>query len=120
MRNVLRRKGFFSYKPAQKPFLNARYRKLRREWVNDKVNWSMDHWNKVIWSDESRFALRYNDGGVRIIRKKGERYNNRFILPTFKFGDGMGAFLGRELGRFGGDNQRRLGLSGEKRFAKNL
>ncbi|KAG1472640.1 hypothetical protein G6F56_001418 [Rhizopus delemar] len=43
---------------------------LRRNiWVNDKIDWTVNDWSKVIWSDESRFALRYNDGGVRVIRE---------------------------------------------------
>jgi hypothetical protein len=29
-----------------------------------------------------------NDGGIRVIRQKGERLYNRYVLPTFKFGKG--------------------------------
>ena len=88
LRNALRKNGFYSCRPSKKPFLSLRHKKTRREWVDDKMNWTLDDWKKVIWSDESRFALRHNDGGVRVIRKKGERYMDRFVLPTFKFGKG--------------------------------
>ncbi|KAG1439866.1 hypothetical protein G6F56_012136 [Rhizopus delemar] len=37
--------------------------------MNNKINWTVNDWSKVIWSDESRFALGHDDGGVRVIRK---------------------------------------------------
>ena len=52
--------------------------------MNDKINWAVNDWFKIIWSDESRFALRHNDGGVRVIRKFGERLHKQFVLSTFK------------------------------------
>ncbi|KAG1454165.1 hypothetical protein G6F56_007390 [Rhizopus delemar] len=88
VRKNLQIKGFYSCVPAKKSFLSIRHRKLRREWVASKLDWSMEDWSKVIWSDESRFTLRHNDGGVRVIRKMCERYRNKFILLTFKFDKG--------------------------------
>ncbi|KAG1443513.1 hypothetical protein G6F56_010648 [Rhizopus delemar] len=62
----------------------------------------MEDWSKVIWLNESRFALKHNDGGVKVIRKMDERYRNKFILPTFKFGKGSvmvwGCFWAGDLG----------------------
>ena len=86
VRQAFQAKGFFSFRPALKPFLSYRNRLRRKIWVNDKINWTVNDWSKVIWSDESRFALRHNDGGVRVVRKFGERLHKRFVLPTFKFG----------------------------------
>ena len=78
VRKALRKSGFSSFRPLQQPFLSVRHKKKRREWVSSKMNWTFKDWSKVIWSDESRFALRHNDGGVRVIRKKGERYHSKF------------------------------------------
>jgi hypothetical protein len=54
----------------------------------DKLSWTDADWSKIIWTDESRFALKHNDDGIRVIRQKGERIYNRNVLPTYKFGKG--------------------------------
>jgi len=80
--------GFGSYSPARKPALNDRQKANRLRWCQDKVGWTLDQWRSVIWSDESRFMVVGNDGGVRVIRKEGERYLAQHILHTHKFGKG--------------------------------
>ncbi len=35
-------------------------------------NWTIEDWENVAWSDESRFLLRHSDGRVRIWRKEHE------------------------------------------------
>ena len=52
------------------------------------MNWSVDDWRRVVWSDESRFTVDGNDGGARVLRKAGERYENRHVKPTTKWGNG--------------------------------
>jgi transposase len=88
IRKKLRQKGFSSFKVAQKPFLGLNHRRRRKNWVILRQNWTIEQWKKIIWSDESRFLLRHNDGGVRVIRKKGERLLDQHVLPTWKFGKG--------------------------------
>ncbi|KAG1444182.1 hypothetical protein G6F56_010402 [Rhizopus delemar] len=56
-------RAFFSFRPTLKPFLSYRNELRRKIWMNDKINWTVNDWSKVIWSDEFRFALRHNDGG---------------------------------------------------------
>lgn len=48
----------------------------------------MDDWRRVVWSDESRFTVEGYDGEARVIRKVGERYEDRHVFPTTKFGNG--------------------------------
>jgi transposase len=102
IRKALRKKGFYSFRPAKKPFLSLRHRKARKEWAMDKLDWTDADWSTIIWTDESRFALKHNDGGIRVIRQKGERLYNRHVLPTFKFGKGSvmvwGCFWAEGLG----------------------
>ncbi|GFV59437.1 transposable element Tcb2 transposase [Trichonephila clavipes] len=38
--------------------------------------WSVTDWQKVVFSDESRFVLGTDDNRVRVWRRPGERYNS--------------------------------------------
>ncbi|GFU79678.1 transposable element Tcb2 transposase [Trichonephila clavipes] len=38
--------------------------------------WNVTHWQKVVFSDESRFVLGTDDNRVRVWRRPGERYNS--------------------------------------------
>lgn len=102
LRKALAKHGFFSCKPALKPFLSHLHKRRRLAWVSERMDWGEEQWNKIIWSDESRFTLRHNDGGVRVIRKRGDRLRSKYVLPTFKFGKGSimvwGCFYGGGLG----------------------
>jgi len=48
----------------------------------------MEDCRSVVWSDESRFTVERYDGGARVIRKVGERYEERHVVPTTKWGKG--------------------------------
>ena len=80
--------GFGSYSPAKKPALNDRQKANRLKWCEDKVDWTLEQWRSVVWSDESRFMIVGNDGSIRVARKEGERYLDQHILHTYKFGKG--------------------------------
>lgn len=80
--------GFGSYSPAKKPALTDRHKVNRLKWCQDKADWTLDQWKSVVWSDESRFMVAGNDGGIRVVRKEGERYLDQHILHTYKFGKG--------------------------------
>ncbi|GFV76171.1 transposable element Tcb2 transposase [Trichonephila clavipes] len=38
--------------------------------------WNVPDWQKVVFSDESRFVLGTDDNRVRVLRSPGERYNS--------------------------------------------
>ena len=46
--------------------------------VQRKKNWN-DEWKRIVWSDESRFALFESDGQVRVWRRSEEAYNKDCI-----------------------------------------
>ncbi|CAO3669343.1 unnamed protein product [Rhizopus stolonifer] len=51
-------------------------------WVMEYVGWMEEQWRIVVWSDESRYTVRGNDGGARVIRKTEES------ILAYKFGCG--------------------------------
>ena len=102
LRSYVDRLDFKSYRAAHKPRLTARHRKSRLRWAKEHLNWTEDQWRSVVWSDESRFCVEGSKRGKRVLRKEGERYDERNIIPTVKWGGGgamvWGCFWGGGFG----------------------
>jgi hypothetical protein len=67
----------------KKNFVSEKNRKLRLEWAKKYVNWNIEQWNNVLWSDESPFLLRYA-GRTRVWRLPNERYKDFCLKGTVK------------------------------------
>ncbi|GFV03740.1 transposable element Tcb1 transposase [Trichonephila clavipes] len=65
---------------SKRPFralpLTPEYRQLRLQWCQARSMWNVTDWQKVVFSDESRFVLGTDDKGLRVWRHPGERYNS--------------------------------------------
>ncbi|GFU52384.1 transposable element Tc1 transposase [Trichonephila clavipes] len=65
---------------SQRPFralpLTPEHRQLRLQWCQARLMWNVTDWQKVVFSDESRFFSGTNDNRVRVWRRPGERYNS--------------------------------------------
>jgi DDE superfamily endonuclease/transposase len=75
--------GIYGYVSAKKPFVNERQRLKRLKCAEEHKNWSEEQWKKVLFSDESSFVLRWK-GRQTVWRKKGERFNPKYIQGTIK------------------------------------
>ncbi|GFV59015.1 transposable element Tcb2 transposase [Trichonephila clavipes] len=64
---------------SKRPFralpLTPKHRQLRLQWCQARSMWNVTDWQKVVFSDESRFVLGTEDNRVRVWRRPGERYN---------------------------------------------
>ncbi|GFU23006.1 transposable element Tcb1 transposase [Trichonephila clavipes] len=49
---------------------------IRADWCQVRSIWNVPDWQKVVFSDESRFVLGTDDNRVRVWRRPGERYNS--------------------------------------------
>ncbi|GFY00587.1 HTH_Tnp_Tc3_2 domain-containing protein [Trichonephila clavipes] len=56
--------------------LTPEHRQLRLQWCQAKSMWNVTDWQKVMFSDQSRFVLGTDDNRVRVWRRPGERYNS--------------------------------------------
>ena len=74
---------FNSYWACRKPFISKKNRIHRVQWAKEHLNWTKEQRNRVLWTDESPFVLRYN-GKVRVWRMHNERYDPRCIRGTVK------------------------------------
>ncbi|GFS64261.1 transposable element Tcb2 transposase [Trichonephila clavipes] len=65
---------------SKRPFralpLTPEHRQLRLQWCQARSMWNVTDWQKVVFSDESRFLLGTDDIRVRVWRCPGERYNS--------------------------------------------
>ncbi|GFU86430.1 transposable element Tc1 transposase [Trichonephila clavipes] len=55
--------------------LTPEHRQLRLQWCQARSMWNITDWQKIVFSDESRFVLGTDDNRVRMWRCPGERYN---------------------------------------------
>ncbi|GFT46482.1 transposable element Tc1 transposase [Trichonephila clavipes] len=60
---------------SKRPFralpLTQEHRQLRLQWCQARSMWNVTDWQKVVFSDESRFVLGTNDNRVRVWRWPG-------------------------------------------------
>ncbi|GFV94429.1 transposable element Tcb2 transposase [Trichonephila clavipes] len=65
---------------SKRPFralpLTPEHRQLHLHWCQARSMWNVTDWQKVVFSDESRFVLGTDDNRVRVKRRPGERYNS--------------------------------------------
>ncbi|GFW25493.1 transposable element Tcb2 transposase [Trichonephila clavipes] len=54
--------------------LALRYRRDRREWATEHVNWRRNEWSSVLFSDESHFSVQPDNRRIFIWRDRGNLY----------------------------------------------
>ncbi len=59
-------------KRAIKPLLKQKHRLKHLTWANEKKNWTVAQWSKVLFSDESKCCISFGNQSPRIWRKSGE------------------------------------------------
>ncbi|GFU92551.1 transposable element Tc1 transposase [Trichonephila clavipes] len=64
---------------SKRPFralpLTPDHRQLRKQWCQSRSMWNVTDWQKVVFSDESRFVLGTDDNRVRVWRRPGPFLN---------------------------------------------
>ncbi|GFT63946.1 transposable element Tcb1 transposase [Trichonephila clavipes] len=65
-----------SKRPFRALTLTLEHRQLRLQWCQARSMWDVTDWQKVVFSDESRFVSGTDDNRVRVWRHPGERYNS--------------------------------------------
>jgi ketohexokinase/beta-glucosidase len=72
-----------SYWQTNKVFISEVNQKKRVKWCKDHLHWTSEDWNKVMFSDESPYVLRFN-GRRRVWRRHNERYHIKALKGLFK------------------------------------
>ncbi len=87
-RRTLKKMGYSSRRPHRVPPLSAKNRKRRLQFAQAHQNWTIEYWENVAWSDESRFLLRHSDGRVRILQKVHESMDPSCLISTVQAAGG--------------------------------
>nr|KAF6360105.1 hypothetical protein mMyoMyo1_011063 [Myotis myotis] len=94
--------GYGSQRPVRTPLLSAVTKIKRLQFAKEHKYWTVEHWKKVMWSDESCFQLHPADGRVRIWGKQHESMHPTCISTTLQAGGGSvmvwGMFSWHDLG----------------------
>ncbi|KAI4887633.1 hypothetical protein NFI96_003809 [Prochilodus magdalenae] len=64
-------------RPLPRPSLTPRHRHQRLQWCRTRLSWSDSEWQRVIFSDESRFSLGGDAQRIRVWRHRGHRHTSR-------------------------------------------
>lgn len=88
IRNYLHMNNLFGRVACKKPLISEKNIKSRLEVAKSWSTWAMKKWNKVLFTDESKFNLFKSDGRTTVWRKPGERLNLKNVVPTVKYGGG--------------------------------
>ncbi|GFS84669.1 putative phosphoenolpyruvate synthase [Trichonephila clavipes] len=73
-----------SKRPFRALFLTPEHRQLRLQWCQARSMWNVTDWQKVVFSDESRFVLGTDDNRVRMWRRPA--YDSRSPLIVIRGG----------------------------------
>lgn len=77
--------GLKAYRPRKKPLLTTSMKKKRLAWAKEHSNWTIQQWERVIFSDESKFNLHGSDGKQYVRRRSSETYHPDCIDTKVKF-----------------------------------
>ncbi|CDQ95414.1 unnamed protein product [Oncorhynchus mykiss] len=75
-------------RPIVRQVLTRHHRQQRRLWAQTHRRWTRQGWQKVLFTDESRFCLTKADGRIRIYCRRNERYTEACTLERDRFGGG--------------------------------
>ena len=89
VRNRLRQSGLRSRRPLKGMELKRRHRIARLQWARARLRWRRNTWQKILFSDESKFNLKFSDGRVCIYRRRRERFADGCVKETDRFGGGQ-------------------------------
>lgn len=86
VRQALKDSGLQSRIARKKPFLSRVHKEKRLAFAKSHVNWTVEQWKNVIWTDEATFEIGKNFRQIRVWRSTKETYEPDCLAPTFKSG----------------------------------
>ncbi len=66
--------GLHGRRPRRKPLLKLAHKKACKQFAEDNLSKSMNYWNHVLWSDESKVNLFDSDGVQYVWWRPGQEY----------------------------------------------
>lgn len=88
IRNRLHGFGLHSRSAAVRIPLTPAHRRARVAWCRHHQRWTRQEWSRVLFTDESRFTVAFNDGRRRVWRRQGERFVDGAVREADRYGGG--------------------------------
>lgn len=85
---ALNNQGLRAGEKKKKPGLSPKNIKARLEWAKERKNWTVEDWNRVIFSDESKINRFNSDGRSWCWFRGVGQLEDRTVKTTFKHGGG--------------------------------
>lgn len=86
IRRRLRERGLHARRPYAGSRLTVRHRQQRLQWCLQHRHWLQRDWQRVLFTDESRYCIDRADGRVRVWRRRGERLADVCIRENDRWG----------------------------------
>ena len=84
----LKSKGMRPVVKRKRPLLKPHHRRARMEFAERHLEWTIEDWKKVWWSDETKINYLGSDGRKFVWKDVGEGLSDRIVEGTVKFGGG--------------------------------
>lgn len=88
VRRRLKKANLTPKRPARGPKLTAAHRQARLQFAREHLNWTIEQWSSILFTDESRMCLHGNDRRGRVYRRPGERFSQCCFAETVAYGGG--------------------------------
>ena len=88
VRNRLHAANLRARRPVVRPPLTPRHRRCRLVFARDYTPFGRQRLRNVLWTDESKFNLDFNDGRRRVWRQRNERFRDCCVVEHDRFGGG--------------------------------
>jgi hypothetical protein len=79
IRLVLLREGFHRRLTMRKPLISEKNRKIRLDWAQEHVKWTMAQWYEILWTDET-WITSGRHTRTWVIRRPGEEWDPTCIV----------------------------------------
>ena len=89
---ILREYSLFSFIAPKKPRITARQRRDRIQWCHAHLNWSVEDWCRIIFSDESNFEVFNRKNRMYIRRFRNDRTRLERSQQRVHRGGGIGVW----------------------------
>ena len=88
IRHRLTKMGLFGRSAAKKPMVSRQNRSLRVQFAQKYSHWTAKEWQRVVFTDESKFNRIQSDGRTFVRRRKNETYAPNCVQHRFQCGGG--------------------------------
>lgn len=88
VRRRLKEANLTCKRPATGPKLTTAHRQARLQFAREHLNWSIDQWRAVLFTDECRVCIYGSDRRSRVYRRPGERFSQCCFSETVSYGGG--------------------------------